>query len=119
MLSMARFHIQGRGQVFGSCWMICLFSILILPDAQAQSGAWTRKTDMRTPKLGVSAGVVNGRIYVFGAGGCYASCHNDLATNEVYVPLTDTWESGAPLPTPRGFLSTAVVNDTVYAMGGG
>jgi N-acetylneuraminic acid mutarotase len=37
----------------------------------------------------------------------------------VYDPLTDTWEYRTPVPTPRGFLASAVVNDTIYAIGGG
>jgi len=98
--------------------LILLSSVLVLSDALAQSSAWTRKTDVPIPRMGASAGVVKGKIYVFGAGGCYASCHTNLAANEVYVPLTDTWETEAPLPTPRGFLSTAVANDTIYAIGG-
>ncbi|OGP66167.1 MAG: hypothetical protein A2169_14035, partial [Deltaproteobacteria bacterium RBG_13_47_9] len=98
------------------CCLIIVSLILVFFDAQAQSGAWTEKTPM--PMIGGSACVVNGKIYVLGGAG-NGPGYIDLATNEVYDPLTDAWETKVPMPTARGFLSTAVVNDTIYAIGGG
>jgi parallel beta-helix repeat protein len=89
--------------------------VFVFFDAQAQSGAWTKKADL--PKGGGSACVVNDKIYVLG--GTTAGSYSDLAYNVVYDPSTNTWEEKAPVPTPRGFLSTAVVNGIIYAIGGG
>ena len=67
---------------------ICVLLVSVLVDAQAQIGAWTKKASM--PVQGGSACVVNGKIHVFGGAGNGPS-YNDLASNEVYDPLTDTW----------------------------
>ena len=38
---------------------------------------------------------------------------------QVYHPQNDSWSLGTPLPTARYGLAAAVVNDTIYAIGGG
>ncbi len=83
---------------------------------RAQNGAWTRKANAPLPPG--SACVLNGKIYVMGGTG-NSPDYTDQATNEVYDPLKDTWDTPQPMPTPRGFLSTAAVNDIVHAIGGG
>jgi parallel beta-helix repeat protein len=96
--------------------LILVSSFLVFFQAHGQSGAWTPKTSM--PIQAGSACVVNGNVYVIGGAG-NGPGFVDLATNEVYYPSTDAWETKEPMPTPRGFLSTAVANDTIYAIGGG
>jgi parallel beta-helix repeat protein len=88
--------------------------ILVCLEVRAQNG-WTQKTDI--PKGGGSASVVNNKIFVLG--GSTAGGITDVAFNVVYDPSTDTWEEKAPMPTARGFLTSEVVNDTIYAIGGG
>lgn len=53
------------------------------------------------------------RIYVIGG-------QNMLAFNftQVYDPENDSWTFGAQMPTARGWLAVAVVNDLLYAIGG-
>ena len=77
-------------------------------------GTWTKKADMPTARFGLSASVVNGKIYVIGGG--KDEC---LSTVEEYDPATDTWTKKADMPTPRLCLSTSVVNGKIYAIGGG
>jgi hypothetical protein len=36
-----------------------------------------------------------------------------------YDPMADTWREGADMPTRRGYLSSAVVDGKLYAIGGG
>ena len=38
--------------------------------------------------------------------------------NEVYDPSTGSWSNGTIMPTSRGHFGMAVVNDTIYAIGG-
>ncbi|MBU2466124.1 MAG: T9SS type A sorting domain-containing protein, partial [Bacteroidetes bacterium] len=38
--------------------------------------------------------------------------------NEVYDPLTDTWEEMAPIPVPKHNYATVVYNDKIYIFGG-
>jgi len=39
-------------------------------------------------------------------------------SNQVYNPRTDSWTFGTDVPTKRSALGVAVVNDTLYAIGG-
>ena len=72
--------------------------------------------------LGGAAGATTGvnapkRIYVLGE-------YSNIWEGEppyfvrVYDPENDTWTFGADIPTHRKLLSTAVVNDVLYAIGG-
>jgi N-acetylneuraminic acid mutarotase len=40
-------------------------------------------------------------------------------TNQVYFPETNSWSMAASMPVDRAGLSVTVVNDTLYAIGGG
>jgi len=53
------------------------------------------------------------RIYVIGGGGVLP-----YAYNYVYNPEADVWDRGADMPTARGTLGIAVVDDVLYAIGG-
>ena len=53
------------------------------------------------------------RIYVVGGG-----LTKPMDTVLVYDPTLDNWTFGAPIPTNRTYLAVAVVNDTLYAIGG-
>ncbi len=94
--------------------VLCL--TLFFTEVEAQSGAWTRKADLPTHRLGVTASVVDGRIYVLGGMGVGLV---EYAVNEAYDPLTDTWEGRTSFSAPRAWPASAVVNDTIYCIGGG
>ena len=79
-----------------------------------EEGKWTRKADMPIARAGLSASVVNGKIYVIGGGKDEA-----FSIVEEYNPATNTWARKADMPTPRFSLSTSVVNGKIYAIGGG
>ncbi|MGA9295646.1 MAG: kelch repeat-containing protein [Ignavibacteriaceae bacterium] len=100
---------------FRKYYLIIISSVLISFNVLAQSGAWTKKADL--PKSGGSASFVDGKIFVIG--GSVLPGITDVAHNVVYDPSANTWEEKASMPTARGFLFTAVVNDTIYAIGGG
>ncbi len=38
--------------------------------------------------------------------------------NEVYDPVTNTWETKTPMPTPRNYLQANVVDGKIYLIGG-
>jgi len=77
-------------------------------------GTWTRKADMPTARIGLSASVVNGKIYVIGG-----AKDKVFSIVEEYNPATDTWTKKSDMPTARQWLSTSVVNGKIYAIGGG
>jgi N-acetylneuraminic acid mutarotase len=82
---------------------------------------WTAKSPMptpRTPTFGIA--VYQNKIYVMGGqdSTLYTRGYYFLSTNEVYDPLTDTWETKAPMPTSREGVEANVVNGKIYVIGG-
>jgi N-acetylneuraminic acid mutarotase len=63
---------------------------------------------------------VDGQIYVFGA--CAYGADGEVAsiyfTGGKYDPLTNTWSTIAPIPTPRIDFATTVYEDKIYIIGG-
>jgi hypothetical protein len=77
-----------------------------------KTNTWTLGAPIPTPMQQAAAGATTGtmapkRIYVIGGN-----------TTQAYNPKTDTWTFGADMPTYRYGLSVAVVNDTLFALGG-
>jgi N-acetylneuraminic acid mutarotase len=69
-------------------------------------------------RLGFSAEVVSGKIYIIG--GCISPFRPwpNTDANDVYDPTTDSWASGAPIPTPVFDSASAVLDNKIYIMGG-
>jgi hypothetical protein len=70
-----------------------------IPDAGAslEHNSWYIGTPLPTPRDGAFAGAIGGKIYV--AGG--ANNSGVLNVNEIYDTITNTWTTGAPMPTAR------------------
>ena len=81
---------------------------------------WINKSPMPTPRSWAPAVEYNGKIYVIG--GCSSNkpeqFKNPVATLEVYDPATDTWQSLAPMPSPRVAPVAVVLNGEIYVIGG-
>jgi len=85
-----------------------------------ESDTWSQGATIPTAVALAGAGATSGemapkRIYVIGG---YPS-YDEVPLNQVYDPKTDTWTSGRQMPTARHSLGLAVMNDTLYAIGGG
>ncbi len=86
---------------------------------------WEPKSDMPTARSGVSVSVVDGKIYAIGGSklkkvqmpGGFTSEGEELATVEMYDPITDTWTQKTDMPTPKKTM-TCVVDGKIYAVGG-
>ena len=92
------------------------------------------ETDTWTSGTPIPAGVAEGaaiatvginapvRIYVMGGETTYdrnGVTHGNVTDlNQVYNPESNTWSTGALLPTELHFFGLAAVNDTLYAIGG-
>jgi len=109
-------HVRMWTLRMGKYCPIVLCLALLFTAIEAQSGVWTRKADLPTLRLGVTASVVGGRIYVLGG---ISGGYVEQTVNEAYDPLTDTWEKRASFSTARCWPASAVVNDTIYCIGGG
>jgi hypothetical protein len=77
--------------------------------------SWTKRADMPTARFGLSACVVDGKIYA--VGGC-TDGYQSYKRVEVYDPATDSWARKADMPTQRFALGTCVAAGQVYAIGG-
>jgi N-acetylneuraminic acid mutarotase len=80
---------------------------------------WTSKAEMPTGRMVLSTSAVDGIIYaIAGSLGQESNGFQGVSTVEAYDPVTNTWATKADIPTPRGRLSTSVVNGRIYAIGG-
>ena len=87
-----------------------------------QTDTWGRKQDMRIPRIQFGVGAVAGKIYAIG--GVLdpkeekPGLQGRIDLVEVYDPVSDTWAKRADMPTRRDGVRTAVIDDTIYAIGG-
>jgi N-acetylneuraminic acid mutarotase len=81
------------------------------------SDTWTKKMDMPTPRMAISATAVNGKIYAVGGLSSF-NPYKKVSTVEIYDPNTDTWEKGVDLPDARGVHVGALVDGKIYVIGG-
>jgi N-acetylneuraminic acid mutarotase len=80
------------------------------------SDDWEPRSDMPTPRSGLAADVIDGRIHVTGGEDIDVLCTYNR--HEVYDLVTDSWERQPDLPVARHGLGSAVVNGRWYIVGG-
>ena len=85
------------------------------PGAPQYGGGWTIGPPLPEPVQEIQAAVLRGRIFV--AGGFRAG---DVASTAVYRldPAAGHWDRVADLPEARHHMPLAVLNDSLYAVGG-
>ncbi|HUQ19149.1 MAG TPA: hypothetical protein VM099_06005, partial [Gemmatimonadaceae bacterium] len=84
---------------------------------------WTTKASMPTPRSMLAVGVLNGVIYALGGS---SGSLMGMRTVEAYDPATDTWTRKSDMPSTssdaspygRAAFAAAVVDGTLYAIGG-
>jgi N-acetylneuraminic acid mutarotase len=92
---------------------------------------WVQSSDMPWARNGHTASAVDGKMYIIGGHNTETFKLFDegkidedevvklLSTVDVYDPATDTWTTAADFPFLRSYLSAAVVDGKIYAIGGG
>ena len=80
---------------------------------------WMEKTPIPTPVGDFGIAVYGNKIYCIGGGTIISGRTVAQGINQVYDPLTDTWETNAPMPTQRSSLDANIVDDKIYLIGGG
>jgi N-acetylneuraminic acid mutarotase len=117
-LSATKVGFAGKKSEYLKYCLIIVSLVLVSIQTQAQNG-WTHKSNQPTHSAAASASVIDNKIYVIG--GCDGAPNfNDLNVNEVYDPLSNTWDTTKlHMPTPRGWLYSGVVDGIIYAIGGG
>ena len=93
--------------------------ILTTPGLAAEEEPqWVEKAPMAIGRYGCSAEVVNGKIYVFGGNFLSNNAWSYSDVVEIYDPMSNSWSTGAPMPTPRSFIATVMLDDKIYVIGG-
>jgi hypothetical protein len=88
----------------------------------AETDAWSEGTSAASSVYLGAAGATTGvmaakRIYVMGVA-AYNGLGAPPALNQIYDPQNGRWTVGAQVPTSRLNFGIAVVNDTIYVIGG-
>ncbi|MFN8482890.1 MAG: LuxR C-terminal-related transcriptional regulator [Anaerolineae bacterium] len=75
---------------------------------------WTTGPRLPRPLCGYALAAVEGKLYVFGGwdGQGYRS------ETLVYAPGSAAWQAAAPMPTPRAYMGSAIIDETVVIVGG-
>lgn len=80
------------------------------------TGEWTARQDAPRAFDHAAYGVIGRRLVIAaGRAGAIASFVDAV---HVYDPATDTWSDGAPIPTARGGVASAVHGGKLYVFGG-
>jgi N-acetylneuraminic acid mutarotase len=92
------------------------------------SDSWKALAPMPTARGSALAAAVGNKIYVIGGASVHPGAklvslsaavpHRSLATNEVYDPATNKWETRSPMPTARNHAAIGMVNGKIYILGG-
>lgn len=82
-------------------------------------GGWITRTPMPTARSGAACGVSGNRIVVAGGEANAAPASRGVFPQvEAFTPSLDSWETLAPMPTPRHGMGAAVWNGRLYVPGG-
>ncbi|QIB68396.1 hypothetical protein Ami103574_03275 [Aminipila butyrica] len=84
-----------------------------------QTDTWTTGKSMPTAREGAASSVVGNKIYVMGGVSIIGTNPRIIETVEIYDTETDTWTTGKSMPTARSLLTSSVVGNKIYAIGGG
>jgi N-acetylneuraminic acid mutarotase len=82
------------------------------------ANAWTALAPLPTPLHHAAAAVAAGRLFVVGGYTGGRVRWEASATVFEYDPARNSWATRAPMPTARGALAVAVLNDRIHALGG-
>ncbi len=73
-------------------------------------------TPLPTPRSGLRAAAVNGKIYAIGG---WDGDSVAVVTNEMYNPASNNWTTKAPMPTARAQFGIVAYEGKIYCIGGG
>lgn len=85
-----------------------------------ETDKWTTRLagNAFTPKWGLSACLIDGKIYTVGGSTSTSMPINALKTVQEYDPVSNTWTNKSNIPTARFHASIASVNNRIYVFGG-
>jgi N-acetylneuraminic acid mutarotase len=85
---------------------------------------WEERSPLPTPRSGHGLVVYRNRLFAMGGeagllGGGRIQDPHVFGQMESYDPKTDSWQSHAPMPTPRHSVGAVAIGDAIYVTGGG
>lgn len=104
--------------------LVCLLALLVgvvltTPGLAAEEEPqWVEKAPMALGKYGCGAEAINGKIYILGGAIRIEGLVQIVDDVEIYDPVSDSWSTGTPMPTPRAYPKTAVIDGKIHAIGG-
>lgn len=107
--------VSGRLHVVGGRPPLTLNVLEVYDPA---TNAWSTRAPMPTGRSGHAAAVMRGCLYVFGGEGNASRPDGVFPQNEAYDPRRDSWESFAPMPTPRHGIGAVAVGERIFIPGG-
>lgn len=81
--------------------------------------SWSEGPDVPTARSGVAAAALNGLVYLFGGEEISGFLRDTFDEAERFDPATGEWEAVEPMPTARHGLGAAVLDGSIYVVGGG
>ncbi|MCW4019064.1 MAG: hypothetical protein NWF00_10375 [Candidatus Bathyarchaeota archaeon] len=116
---------EGEIYVFGGSWFLSGSGTDTVWSYNPSADTWNQsKTPMPTKKSGMNAHLVDDKIYLIGGTSNEEIRIDNRVTREiinvteVYDPITDTWTTKTPIPTPVSYYASAVVDGKIYVIGG-
>lgn len=79
---------------------------------------WQMNANMPSIREGVGAGVLNGKIYVFGGSLFDGSSWHTTSKVEVYDPFIDSWSTAPDMGVARWFMGAGQTDERIYVFGG-
>jgi N-acetylneuraminic acid mutarotase len=113
-----KIYVMGGARQFSPLWNN-LTTINSNQVYDVQNDTWSNGAELPTPRSYAAAAATSGAtapesIYV--VGGFDQVDYTSIV--QVYDPERNVWKDGTSMPTSRGYLGLAVVDDILYAVGG-
>lgn len=83
-----------------------------------KTDTWRARAPLPQKRALAGSAAVDGKIYVFGGARSFDLDALAVATVDIYDPATDSWSTGADMPTPRGEMGVAALDGFIYTVGG-
>ena len=99
--------------------LLALVSCSPIPDdLRSPQSQWLEASPLAFSRQNLPALVLDDRIFLIGGLGSPTSEMTTLRDVSIYRPLTDLWEVGTPMPSPRSYSGGAALGRRLYIVGG-
>jgi hypothetical protein len=79
------------------------------------NNTWSYKAPMPTPRMSFAIAVIQGKIYCIGGRSVAGDMSGGYTSvNELYDPVTNSWENKAPMPIADGWIDAKVIDNRIY-----